>query len=260
MKVYRWMLLSLLVATPCAAQLPVTDAASNMQRMIEFIVQQGNEVRKYAEMVTTAKNMVEQVKGTYQMLDYMAQNIKNMPLDTSFVDWLLETNNQVTSLLGQVAWIGFTLDNASQQFETLYRNTAALATPEGRAQRLAAMQEARLQLSGAAMQLQSIRQTFGGFLDRLTALLGFASGADGAKALQQIQVQQAALAQQQQQFGLTLEAVANRLITMQQAEEIVKAQMHNIAAQQLADQWYGTTGYDLPPGWNGFRILGAGGQ
>jgi DNA repair exonuclease SbcCD ATPase subunit len=254
----RWVVLGcLLLARPSFAQLAVTDALSNVQRMVEFIIQQGNEVKKYAEMVQNTRQMVDQVKGTYKALEYMAENLKNMPLDSSLLDWVLSTNDQLTGFLGQVQWIGFSLDQAAAQFESLYRNTAALATPEGRAARIAEMRNARLQMAGAAMQLQAIKQTYEGFLARLSRLLGFSAGADGQKALQQIQVQQAALAQQQAQFGITLAAVANRLVTMEQAEQIVLQQMHDIAAQQLANDWYGDQRFLLPANFTGFRILEA---
>ena len=117
------------------------------------------------------------------------------------------------------------LDRTSRQFETLYGNTLALTTAEGREARYQQMRAARLEMTALAMQTQSIKQTFGDIYTRLTGLLGISSWAEGTKALQQIQLQQQALLQKQQQLGLTMQAVTDRLIAMEQAEQIVREQL-----------------------------------
>ena len=82
------------------------------------------------------------------------------------------------------------------------------------------------------MQTQSIKQTFGDIYTRLTVLLGVSSWTEGTRALQQIQIQQQALLQKQQQLGLTMQAVTDRLIAMEQAEQIVREQLSDEAARQ----------------------------
>ena len=110
------------------------------------------------------------------------------------------------------------------------------------------MRAARLEMTGIAMQTQSIKQTFTGIYTRLSILLGISSFASGQKALQQLQMQQQALAQKQQQLGLSMQAVPYRLVAMEQAEKIVKEQMHEEAAAQLAKEWYATTYHRVAAG------------
>ncbi|HEY5864779.1 MAG TPA: hypothetical protein VI542_04380 [Candidatus Tectomicrobia bacterium] len=244
----------LLLASPSHAVV-FHDGASNAQRIFEFGVQQAREIKKYAEMVTTAQQMVEQVKGTYRMIEMAAQHLKEMPTDGSIFTWLTSMDAQASALLGHVQWLGFGLDQTTRQFEVLYGNTTALLTPEGRAERYRQMRAARLEMTNIAMQTQSIRQTFTGIYARLSTLLGISSWAEGTRALQQIQMQQQALAQQQQQVGLTMQAVSARLVAMQQAEEIVRQALEEQAAAHNAQVWYGGMAPALPAGFNGFRIL-----
>jgi hypothetical protein len=213
------------------------DGVSNLQRTIEWMTTMTQEVKTYAETVQTAKQAVEQVQATYQMIEMAAKHLESMPLDASIVDWLIATNDQTSALLGQVQGIGFLLDQTTRQFEQLYGNTMMLTTAEGREARTRAMREARLEMTGLAMQTQSIKQTFGDIYLRLTTILGVSSWTEGQRALQQIQIQQQALLQKQQQLGLTMQAVTDRLIAMEQAEQIVREQLSDEAARRNAQQW-----------------------
>ena len=184
-----------------------------------------------------------------------------MPKDGNIFTWLTSMESQISGILGHVQWIGFSLDNTTRQFEQLYGNFAALTTPQGRAERYRQMRAARLEMTGIAMQTQSIRQTFTGIYERLTLLLGISSWASGQKALQQLQMQQQALAQKQQQLGLSMQAVAYRLIAMEQAEKIALEQMQEEAVRHNAEVWYGgARGGILPAGFNGFMIMPGVGQ
>jgi hypothetical protein len=116
------------------------------------------------------------------------------------------------------------------------------------------MQEARLEMTGVGMQVQSIRTSFGNIFQRITALLGASSLAEGTKALQQVQIQQQALMQQQQQLGLTMQAVSARLDAMKHAEEIVLRQLAHDAAEHNARLWYEGRNMQLPPGYDGYMI------
>jgi hypothetical protein len=258
----RWLVLGLgllCLVRPSQAQIPVTDVASNARRTMEFIWMQAQEVKKYAEMVTTAQQMVEQVKGTYQMIDMAAKHLTTMPAESDMLTWLTTTNDQASTLLGQVQWLGFSLDRSSRQFETLYGNTMLLTTAEGRAERLRQMREARLEMTGIAIQTQSIRQTFSDIYARLSVLLGIASWAEGSRALQQLQMQQQALLQKQQQTGLTLAAVQARLQAMEAAERMVMEDLQRQVATEEAKRWYATQPAMAVPGFHGFMLTpGAG--
>jgi len=253
----RWALLGLVVCCltqESQAQIPVTDAGAIAKSTAQFFWTQAHEVKKYAEMVTTAQQMVEQVKGTYRMIEMASKNLANMPTDGNILNWVSQMDGQTSALLGQVQHIGFNLDRTTRQFEALYGNTAMLLTPEGRAERYRQMQAARLEMTGIAMQTQSIRQTFSDLYTRLATLVGISSWAEGTKAMQQLQMQQHSLAQQQQQLGLTMQAVTARLAAMQQAEEMVLQQMRLTAAHQDAMAWYARQPVALPEGFNGFMI------
>ena len=210
------------------------DGASNAQRILEFAWQQAEEIRKYALMIEQAHQMVQQVQYTIAMVEQAAKHLTEMPKAANILEWLVGISNQTTSILGQVQYLGFQLDQTTRQFEAMYRNIEGLTTPEGRAERLRLMQEARLEMTHIAMQTQSIRQTFTGIFTRLAALLGVSSFAEGTRALQQIQMQQAALQQQQAQLGLTMQAVSARLEAMKQAEDIVIDRMRQEAAAHNA--------------------------
>jgi hypothetical protein len=250
----------LMVLAPPAQAFVFYDSVSDAKRTIEFIWLQTAEIRKMAEMIRTTMQLVEQVKGTYTLIAYALENLQNMPKGSEIFTWLTSMESQISGILGQVQYIGFSLDNTTRQFEQLYGNFAALTTPEGRAERYKQMRAARLEMTGIAMQTQSIKQTFTGIYERLTILLGISSIASGQKALQQLQMQQQALAQKQQQLGLSMQAVAYRLIAMEQAEKIVKEQMQEEAAARLAKEWYATHTIALPQGFNGFRILPQGAE
>ncbi len=184
------------------------DGASNAQRMIEFITEQAQEVQKYAQMVEQARSMAEQVSNTVTMIEQGAKHLTDMPSGSNMLDWVTITTNRSMAILGRVQSIGFQMDNTAQQFETLYRNTSMLLTPEGREERLRQMQAARLGMSGVSMQVQSIRDTFSSMYDRLAVLLGASSFAEGTRALNQLQMQQRALSQKQFELGLAMQNAA----------------------------------------------------
>lgn len=237
------------------------DAVSDTKRTLEFLWMQAQEVKKYVEMATTAQRMVEQVKGTYTMIEYAAQNVENMTKEGNILGLITTMSDQTSSILNQVQWIGFNLDRTTRQFETLYGNTALLTTPAGRAERYRQMRAARMEMTGVAMQTQSIRQTFTDIFSRLSTLMGISSWASGQKALQQLQLQQQALAQKQQQLGLSMQAVHARLVAMEQAEKMVLEAMETDAAEHNARVWYGQTGTALlPPDFHGFMIMPAAGR
>jgi hypothetical protein len=187
-------------------------------------------------------------------VEMQAKNLMAMPQGGSVFAWVTHLSGQSASLLGAVQGIGFSLDASTQQFATLYGDASRMTTPEGRAQLLARATQARMELMGVAVQIQSIKQTFGSIQERLTALLTASSVAEGARALAEVQIHQAALVQQQAQLGLTMQMVNDRLEVMKDAETVLTQQMHNIAAQQLADQWYGGARLALPPNFTGFQI------
>ena len=248
------LLSSLLLIASTSHAVIFHDGPSNAQRIWEFGVQQAQEIKKYAEMVTTTQQMLEQVKGTYRMIEMGAQHLKEMPADGNIFKWISSMESQGTAILGQVQWIGFNLDRTTRQFEQLYGNTALLTTPAGRAERYRQMRAARLEMTGIAMQTQSIRQTYTDIYQRLTTLLGVSSIASGQRALQQLQMQQQALQQKQQQLGLTMQAVHARLVAMEQAEKIVLDQMREEAAIHNANVWFGGSPLRLPAGYNGFML------
>ena len=166
--------------------------------------------------------------------------------------------SQIVGILGQVQWIGFNLDRTTQQFEKLYGNIAALTTPEGRAERYRQMRAARLEMTGIAMQTQSIRQTFTGIYTRLSMLLGISSFASGQKALQQLQMQQQALAQKQQQLGLSMQAVHARLVAMEQAERCQGTRCTTSRPSSSPRSGMPRQKPGLPPGFQGFHMLAGG--
>ena len=134
-------------------------------------------------MVKTTLQLVEQVKGTYHLIEYAVKNLKNMPTDANIFGWLTSMESQISGILGQVQSIGFSLDRTTRDFEKLYGNIAALTTPEGRAERYRQMRDARLEMTAIAMQTQSIKETFTGIYTRLSTparhlVLGL--GAEGA--------------------------------------------------------------------------------
>ena len=213
------------------------DGASNAQRMLEFVWHQANEVKKYAQMLEDARMWTEQLRNMYTMIEQNAKHLTEMPKGSNILDWLSVTNQRTIGILSRVQRIGFDLDRTSAQFEKLYRDTTMLMTPEGREQRLREMQAARLEMVGVSMQAQSIKDTFVSIYTRLTTLLGASSWAEGTRALQQIQAQQRALAQQQAELGITMQAVNFRLQSMKDAEEIVRQRMDDAAAQYNAQRF-----------------------
>jgi len=213
------------------------DGASNAQRMLEFVWHQANEVKKYAQMLEDARMWAEQLRSMYTMIEQNAKHLADMPKGSNILDWVSVTNQRTIGILSRVQRIGFDLDRTSAQFEKLYRDTTMLMTPEGREQRLREMQAARLEMVGVSMQAQSIKDTFVSIYTRLTTLLGASSWAEGTRALQQIQAQQRALAQQQAELGLTMQAVNFRLQSMKDAEEIVRQRMDDAAAQYNAQRF-----------------------
>ena len=65
-----------------------TIRSSDAKRTIEFIWMQTAEVRKNGRDDRTTMQLVEQVKGTYKMIEYALENLKNMPKDGNIFTWL----------------------------------------------------------------------------------------------------------------------------------------------------------------------------
>jgi ribosomal protein L34 len=232
----------------------VFDGAAAVQAKIDAVMRIAEAARAYGQQVEQVRQGAQQVIHMVKSVEMQAKNLMTMPQGGSVFDWVNHLSGQSSLLLGYIQGIGFSLDESTKQFATLYGDASKMSTAEGRAVLLARAQQARMEMMGVAVQVQSIRTTFMGIHDRLKALLSASSVAEGARALAEVQIHQHALVQQQAQLGLTMQAVNDRLAVMKDAEELLIKQMHTIAAQHLAEQWYGGGRLALPPNFNGFRL------
>src|SRR5262245_23216838 len=158
------------------------DGASNAQRIVEFIWMQAQEIQKYAQMVETYHQQVEQVRQTVLMVEQGAKHLADMPKQGNVLDWITNVTNETSAVLAHVQGMGFNLEQSAAQFEGLYKNVLAMTNPAGVAEQIRQMQQARLEMTGVGMQVLSIRQSFGSIFQRITALLGASSLAEGTKA------------------------------------------------------------------------------
>lgn len=255
MRVLASLLVCFLLVTPAPAVV-FHDGVSNLQRTIEWITMMVEQGKSYVKTVEMVKNTYETTVGIGKMVDQGIKNISNMPKGTNILDMVTQTSNQMSSILSRVQHVGFQLDRASQQFDKLYRDSVLAQTPQGRAQMIRNMRQARLHMTGMAAQTQSIKTSFGNIFDRLSALLTAGSVSQGAKAMQQITLKQQALAQQQQQMGVAIQAVQARLETMKHAEEIMTRELLAMDTKEQTLAWLkynrvvlgGFDGFMMQPG------------
>jgi P-type conjugative transfer protein TrbJ len=220
-------LLCLLLLPPRShAQIPVTDAGAAAQRVLEIaqaVLTATNTAAMYVRQGEQLVNEYNLIRNQILQLETMVRNLERIPEGLNLLDTITTWSQQLDALLGQAGGISFTLETATGQFDTLYRQMAALNANALYTQRTALLQS-RLEASSTAVKMQSLRTNVSDLFTRLCALLSGSWVAKGNLDSQQIAAQQNALLIHSQQAAQAMLATSQRLEAQRQAEEVILTQ------------------------------------
>ena len=184
---------------------------------------------------TTAFNSVKQVYNSSQQLiaeynifrnpvtqiENQVKNLQHMPAGLNLFDTVMAYGNRIDALLSQTNTLSFELDQAVKDFDTLYRQASQLTSAQGVLQLRQQLLSARLEASGMAIKMQSVRTNLADLYNRIAGLLNGSWTASGNLDSQQIAAQQQALLMHSQQEAQAMIAAAQRLEAQRQAEDVV---------------------------------------
>src|SRR2546428_3916008 len=97
-----------------------------------------------AQNTTTALNSIKQVynsgqqliaeynivRNTITQIENQVKNLQHMPQGLNLFDTILAYGSRIDSLLSQANTLSFELDQASRDFDRLYRHTTQIASPQ----------------------------------------------------------------------------------------------------------------------------------
>jgi P-type conjugative transfer protein TrbJ len=187
---------------------------------------------------TTAFNSVKQVynssqqliaeynifRSTVTQIENQVKNLQRIPKGLNLFDTLLAYGNRIDALLSQTNTLSFELDQAVRDFDQLYRQAAQLTSAHNALQLRQQLLNARLEASGMAVKMQSVRTNLADLYNRIAALLNGSWTAVGNLDSQQIAAQQQALLLHSQREAQAMIAAAQRLEAQRQAEDVVLQQ------------------------------------
>src|SRR5215831_15122774 len=223
------LLLGLAAAPGWAYDVPVIDITNIVQSTISA----ANSVKIAADTAQQVINTYNVILNQIKQIENQVKNLQRMPQGLNFTDDMRLLGSKVTGLLGQANTVSFELDQATKQFDTLYRQAATVASTGDILALRQQMLGARMEASGMAVQMQSVRQNLTDVYTRLCNLLNGSWGASGNLDSQQIAAQQQALVLSTLQQTQALQATAARLEAQRQAEEVVLEQLRLKHLQEL---------------------------
>jgi P-type conjugative transfer protein TrbJ len=216
--------LVLLSSSPTAAQWAVHDAPAGLQRAALWV----EEALQWARAIEGTYNVI---RRQIEQIELMVRNLQRLPLDLNVVDDLLRYGNHLTGMLDTAHAVSFQLDQATRQFDMLYRQADRLASGDTltwRQQLLAA----RTDTAAVAVRVQSVRGHLLDIYNRIIALVHGAAFVQGNLDSQQLAAQQRGLALQQQQNLQALLATQARLQAQREAEDAALEQIRLQLIQQ----------------------------
>ena len=197
-----------------------TNLVQNTVSAINSVSTAANTAASYIRQGEQLINEYNQIRLAISQYETMVRNLKRLPEGLNMVDTVLAYGNKLTGLLNGTNSISYDLDEATRQFQELYEEAGAVASGDLRQVRERFLR-ARMQASGTAIQVQSIKANMSEMFSRLCALLdGSWSKAEGNFDAQQIAHQQHALTLTTLQQIQALQLTADRLKAQREAEDV----------------------------------------
>ena len=135
--------------------------------------------------------------------------------------------------MAQANTVGFALNQVTKQFDGLYREIGTVVTTGDILALRDKMLGARLEASGMAVQMQSVRTNITDVYTRIANLLNGTWSASGNLDSHQLAAQQQALMTHTLQTIQAMQATNARVMVQREAEDVVLQQLRLKAQQQL---------------------------
>jgi len=232
-----WILGVFLFPGLACAQWPVTDAGNLVQNTISAsnaILTAANTAKSYIVQGQQLVAEYNTVLNGIKQLEWMATNLTRIPDGLNFIDTITAYSNKITGLLGQATMLSFNLDQATKQFDGLYRQVGTLSSAGDILALRQKLMAARMEASGMTVQVTSIQSNLGDAFTRLCALLSGSVAAKGALDSVQIAAQQEAVLQTTMAQMAAMQATNARVIAQAAAEKAVMEQAEIQAIQAAA--------------------------
>ena len=195
------------------------NLAQNVISAVQSVSIAANTAASYVRQGEQLKNEFNIIRRQMEQYETMLKNLQRLPEGLNMVDTVLAYGNKLTGLLNQANSVSYDLDTASREFQALYIDGASVATGDLRLVKERYLR-ARMQASGTAVQVQSIRANMSDLFTRVCALLNGSWQVQGNLDAQQIAHQQNALTLTTLQQIQALQMTADRLKAQREAEEV----------------------------------------
>jgi P-type conjugative transfer protein TrbJ len=216
-------------------QIPVTDAGLNAQGVIEIAqtaLTAANTAAQYIRQGEQIVNEYNMIRNQIIQIEHEVTNLQRIPQGLNFMDTISAYGNKINGLLGQANAVSYELDQATKDFDKLYRQAATVATAADVMTLRQQLLTARLQAAGMGVQMTAVRTNLSDVYTRVCALLNGSWTANGNLDSQQIAAQQQALLLHSQQAAQAMLATQARLQAQREAEEVV---LEQVRLQMLHD-------------------------
>jgi P-type conjugative transfer protein TrbJ len=220
------LLLCLALPPWAVAQWAVVDAANLVQNTTTAF-------SMVKQVYTSAQQLIAEyniVRNTITQIENQVKNLQRIPKDLNLFDTIITYGNRIDTLLSQTQTLSFQLDQAVRDFDRLYRHSVQTASPQGVMHLRQQLLSARLEASGMAIKMQSVRTNLADLYNRIAGLLNGSWMASGNLDSHQIAAQQQALLLHSQREAHAMLAASQRLEAQRQAEDVL--------LQQIAIQAY----------------------
>jgi len=204
-----------------SAQWSVIDASNLVQTTLTAI----NTAASYARQGEQIINEYNVIRNQIVQIEHEVANLQRIPKGLNFLDDITLFGNKLNGLMGQANAVSFELDQATKDFDKLYKQAQAVATTGDIMTLRQQLLQARMQASGMSVQMTAVRTNLTDVSTRLCALLNGSWTASGNLDSQQITAQQQALLLHSQQAAQAMLATQARLAAQKEAEDVVLEQV-----------------------------------
>jgi P-type conjugative transfer protein TrbJ len=223
-----------------SAQWAVEDVAAIAQETITAV----NTVAMYARQGEQIINEYNVIRNQIVQIEHEVTNLQRLPKGLNFLDDITLFGNKLNSLMGQANAVSFELEQATKDFDKLYRQAVTIATTGDIMTLRKQLLDARMQASGMSVHMTAVRTNLTDVSTRLCSLLNGSWTASGNLDSQQLAAQQQALLLHSQQAAQAMLATQARLAAQKEAEDVVLEQVRLHMLQDATAPVPGTGTYE----------------
>jgi type IV secretion system protein TrbJ len=217
-----------------AAQWAVLDAGNltqNTTTALHAVLTAANTAKSYIVQGQQLVAEYNQILNQIKQIEYMVQNLQRIPDGLNVLDLITAYGNKMTGLLGQAHLLSYDLDQATKQFDGLYKQVGAMVSTGDILAARTKLLNAQMEASQMTVEVTAVKTNLLDIYQRLCALLTGSVTAKGALDSTQIAAQQQGLMQHTLETVAAMQATHARVIAQSAAADVVMQQLQLQAMQ-----------------------------